>query len=724
MGVKRILVLAANPSDTVRLRLEQEVKEIRRSLRRSRLRDRFQLDYHLAVTNWDWRRALLETEPHILHFCGHGDGVGGLALESEKTGSTQLLSTDAIAGLLSHCEQLECVLLNACYSEVQAQAVVPHAPVVVGMQQAIGDDAALEFAVGFYDALGAGRDYNTAFEVGRTAIQAANLTEDLTPVLISNAGLDPAVRSKTVFISYRAQAPDLTLAQTFYQELYAAGHQPFLAGSSLQLGDNWPQRILAELEKSDYFLLLLSPESIASEMVMEEMQRAKELQELRGQPRPILLPIRVNFPLSSPLTYRLRDYLDRIQQREWSGPDDTDAIVTEVVKLVNAGEAPAPVAAPETPPLFQDSPDQPPLPLAEPELQREPGGTVPLTSALYMERYGLEGRAGRPGQRTLEAECFEEILQPGALIRIKAPRQMGKTSLMVRINAYAEQHGCKAIPLSLQQADGAMFTDFSRLMKWFCTRVGRRLKRAGDLADYWDEDLGVKDRCNDYFQDCLLEESDTPLVLALDEVDQVFPHQAVADDFFALLRSWYEAARYGDFNSELWAKLRLVVVHSTEVYVPLEINQSPFNVGKNVELPEFTPDRVQELAHRHGLTWGASQVEELMDLIGGHPYLLRKGLYHLRRQDLSLADLIATAPTEAGIYGDHLRRHLTNLVRYPDLAAACREVMRRNRPVDLDANVAYRLESMGVIWLQGNEAIPRNQVYRQYFREHLRGAEP
>jgi hypothetical protein len=75
MGVKRILVLAANPSDTVRLRLEQEVKEIRRSLRRSRLRDRFQLDYHLAVTNWDWRRALLETEPHILHFCGHGDGV-------------------------------------------------------------------------------------------------------------------------------------------------------------------------------------------------------------------------------------------------------------------------------------------------------------------------------------------------------------------------------------------------------------------------------------------------------------------------------------------------------------------------------------------------------------------------------------------------------------------------------------------------------------------------
>lgn len=528
------------------------------------------------------------------------------------------------------------------------------------------------------------------------------------------AGTAPA----HVFISYRAQDPDQGLAQTFYQALIAAGHRSFLAGSSLQLGEQWAQRILQELEQSDYLLLLLSPQSVTSEMVMAEVQHAKDLQAARGSRRPIILPIRIQFPLDSPLTYPLRGYLNRIHQRQWTGPTDTPPLTTEVLGLIASGAAPAAVEPPPSPGRFADTPDAPPLPAAEPELKREPGGSVPLTSGLYVERYSTEtGKANL----TIEADCFEEITQPGALIRIKAPRQMGKTSLMARILHHAQAQGYQAIPVSLQRADRPMFTDLNKLLRWLCSRMGRRLQRLDALADYWVESAGVKDRCNDYFFECLLEEIEEPIVLALDEVDLVFPHREVADDFFGLLRSWYEAARYGDWGSERWAKLRLIVVHSTEAYVPLEINQSPFNVGKNVELPELNAAQVQTLAHRYQLPLGAAEVSQVMALIGGHPYLLRKGFYHLRRQDLTLAELLATGPTESGIYSDHLRRHLLNLKRYPELAAACRAVVRRSHPVDLDADLAFKLESMGLIRLQGNEATPRSQLYQQYFREHLKG---
>ncbi|NMF85408.1 AAA-like domain-containing protein [Nodosilinea sp. P-1105] len=512
-----------------------------------------------------------------------------------------------------------------------------------------------------------------------------------------------------VFISYRSQDPDQALALELQAALEAAGHVPFMAAASIRLGDNWAKRIDEALERCDYFVVLLSERSATSEMVTEEVRRARELRDARPNDKPRILPIRVNFPLDSPLNYDLRGYLNRLQQRSWHSPADTPGIVQEMLTLMATDTAPPP--APEETQLpvapLQDSPDAPPLPVAEPELLREPGGVVPIKSGLYIER------------PPVEQDCYAEIMQPGALIRIKAPRQMGKTSLMARILNYASQQGYAAVPLSLQRADSSLFTDLDQFLRWICEQVRRKLKRRDNLDDYW-QGFGSKDKCNAYFEDCLLEDLDTPLVLALDEVDMVFPHRQVADDFFGLLRSWYESARYGDFGSDLWEKLRLVIVHSTEAYVPLNINQSPFNVGKTVELAEFTSAQVQQLAQRYGLSWGDPQAQQLMTLIGGHPYLVRKALYHLRRGEANLDNLSATAATESGIYSDHLRRHLYNLQRYPELAEAMRQVVVKREAVTVAAEAAFKLDSMGLVELQGNEALPRCDVYRQYFREHLR----
>ena len=180
--VKKILILAANPRNTSRLRLDEEVREIDEGIRRANKRDMFNLEQRWAVRQRDFYRAILETQPQILHFSGHGEGGGGIALEDE-TGSTALINKESLEGLfkLFAKKGMECVVLNACYSEVQAEAISQHIDYVIGMRQAIGDEAAINFAVAFYDALGAGEEVEFAFELGRS--QLIGLNEADRPVL-------------------------------------------------------------------------------------------------------------------------------------------------------------------------------------------------------------------------------------------------------------------------------------------------------------------------------------------------------------------------------------------------------------------------------------------------------------------------------------------------------------------------------------------------------------
>jgi CHAT domain len=202
---KTILILAANPKGTSPLRLDQEVRDIQRGLDRASHRDHFTLQQRWAVTAQDVRRALLDCQPQIVHFSGHGLGsvepsdpqptrkltpvtdnpaeVEGLMLE-DATGQPQLVSSQALADLFAlFAGQIECVLLNACYSATQATAIAQHIPYVIGMKRAIGDQAAIEFAIGFYDAVLAGRSIEFAYKLGCNAIRMAGIPEHLTPVL-------------------------------------------------------------------------------------------------------------------------------------------------------------------------------------------------------------------------------------------------------------------------------------------------------------------------------------------------------------------------------------------------------------------------------------------------------------------------------------------------------------------------------------------------------------
>lgn len=322
----------------------------------------------------------------------------------------------------------------------------------------------------------------------------------------------------------------------------------------------------------------------------------------------------------------------------------------------------------------------------------------------------------------IESECCTAIEKPGALIRIKAPQQMGKTLLLERILAHAREQDYQTVILSFE-TDNTVFNDLEKFSRWFCASVGKRLELPNKLADYWDDIFGCNDNITAYFEDYLLAELTNPLVLALERVDRVFEHSTIANDFCALLRGWNDKAKQSDKSSVIWKKLRLVVVHSTEVYSSLDINRSPLaNVGKIFPLPEFTSEQVQDLARRYGLDWiGTQEVGQLMAMVGGHPYLIQQALDYLEHQDVTLNKFVQIAATEESPFSDHLRQHLWNLQQNPELAKAFSEVVTKNQSVRLETALAFKLQSMGLVQLQGNDCSSRCNLYRQYFSIRLAG---
>ncbi len=346
------------------------------------------------------------------------------------------------------------------------------------------------------------------------------------------------------------------------------------------------------------------------------------------------------------------------------------------------------------------------LPGAELEL---PGGQVRLTSPFYVER------------PPIETSCYQEILQPGTLIWITAPKQMGKTSLMARIIHLATEKSYHIVTLSFQLADAAVFSDLSKLFKWFCLCIGQSLEIPNQLVNYWDDTSSSNYNITTYFEKYLLAKIIHPLVIGLDEVDQVFSYPEVAKDFFGLLRAWHEKAKYSDSNSKIWGKLRFVVVHSTEVYTLMNINQLPFNVGLSVNLPEFNPEQVKDLAQRYGLDWSDDELEQLRVLVGGHPYLVQVALYKITQGHMTLNQLLQKSATQSGPYGDHLRRNLWNLEQHPELAAALYEVVTTNRSIELQPTLGFKLNNMGLVRIEGNKVKSCCNLYSQYFRDRLRG---
>lgn len=198
-------------------------------------------------------------------------------------------------------------------------------------------------------------------------------------------------------------------------------------------------------------------------------------------------------------------------------------------------------------------------------------------------------------------------------------------------------------------------------------------------------------------------------------VDFLFDYPELASNFFGLLRTWHEEAK----NREIWQKLRLVVVHSTNLYIPLTQHKSPFNVGLPVELLPFTDEQVEGLAQEHGLDWCKQQAGDLTNFMGGNPYLIRAALYNIASNKTTLEDILKFSESCIEIYKEHLQTLLYNLQQDFKLLAAFAKVLNNQAPVELELVEGFKLQSWGLIRLEGDRATISCSFYSLYFGERL-----
>ncbi|MGB3189300.1 MAG: AAA-like domain-containing protein [Limnoraphis sp.] len=362
--------------------------------------------------------------------------------------------------------------------------------------------------------------------------------------------------------------------------------------------------------------------------------------------------------------------------------------------------------APQTKKMVQPQEDLQPRP------PTPPGGQMPLDSVFYVDR------------PIIESLCYKNIQQPGTLLNIRAPKQMGKTSLMSRILAFGKSIGYQTVALNLQLADAEILQNLERFLKWFCARVSKELKFPNVLAyeriaDFWDNSLGSKSNATDYFNDIILANLDRPLVIAIDELNQLFAYPDIAREFLQLLRTWSEQAKARVTDSNIWQKLRLVTVHSTEIMIPPSINPSVLNTGLVIDLPEFTPAQVQDLAERYEQEITAQQIEQLITLLGGHPYRVQLAFYSLYQQTITLEELLENSGSTTALYKEHLEQQWWNLQRYPELLTIFTEIVSQSSPVECEAKQASQLYKMGLVHHQGMQASLACELFRPFFCNRL-----
>ncbi|MEO1592647.1 MAG: AAA-like domain-containing protein [Cyanobacteria bacterium J06632_22] len=331
-----------------------------------------------------------------------------------------------------------------------------------------------------------------------------------------------------------------------------------------------------------------------------------------------------------------------------------------------------------------------------------PGGQLPIGSPFYLP----------PMEATVNS--FRAIDQPGALVRIRGARRMGKSSLMTRIARTAAERSYRPVWISFQLAENSVLQDLDALLQWFCASVGLAMGQPAALDTYWDSLFGSKLSCKQYFEQYLLAEAQQPVVLLLDDVECLFHYPEVADEFFGLLRTWYEDAKV----VSIWQQLRMVIAQTADAYITLNLNKSPFNVGVAVQLPPLTPPQVKTLASTYGLNWSLAEATELCQWVGGQPYLVHLTADYLWRKQMSLAAVL-TQPYQACIFSSYLQHQLRDLQHSPDLMEVLSQIVAGQMPPPSQLASVYRLQGMGLIALRENRPQAMCPLYQQYFASQL-----
>ncbi len=530
---------------------------------------------------------------------------------------------------------------------------------------------------------------------------------------VSSAAIEGHAR---VFIAYKRHADrDQKLAVYLHETLTGQRHEVFI-DQTMRTGDAWLEEIDRQIKASDFMIVLLSEESANSEMVRAEVRRAYEYHKLQGHPH--TLPVRIAY--EGLLPYAIDAFLNPLQYVVWQSSADDERVAREILAAIG-GRLPKqkPVAIQAvTGETIVSEDGRPvggdekvlhsPLPEFDPRFLKDlvvPGGAVRLSDRLYVER-------------DADARLKKEIVKWGTTTTIRASRQTGKTSLLMRGIRHAHERGVNVAFLDFQSFGSDQRTSLDDFLRELAESICDELDLdQGAVERAWSGSRSALKKMTRFMEKHVLPAFDEPLVLAMDEADCLLQTDFYKD-FFGLLRSWHNRRAHPS-RREFWRKLNLVLVISTEPYLLIaDPNQSPFNVGLRLYLKDFTKTQVRNLNRQHGSPVTESDLPQLMALLSGHPYLTRRAFYALVTERWTWADLTRVAATDEGPFGDHLRCQYWLLRDKPDLRKALKEIIRRECCADEMA--FFRLLRAGLVKGSGDVCVCRCDLYKMYFESKLR----
>ena len=484
---------------------------------------------------------------------------------------------------------------------------------------------------------------------------------------------------KVVLLYKRGTADDERLLALLEKTLVEGGDGVFI-DRHLKIGVAWAQEIERRIREADAVVILLSESSRHSEMLEYEVQTAQQAAQAQGG-KPRLLPVRVGF--SGPLGEPLGAILDPLHYSLWETDADDAQIVGEVAQALHT-PPPAPVP-----------------------VKREPvGGAVPLDSKFYVVR-------------PTDDAFLEAIAQQDSIVLVKGARQMGKTSLLARGLQQARHAGARVVLTDFQTLGAAALESLDSLLLTLAESIADQLDLDTDPRENWNAARAPNTNMERFLRREVLGAVTEPLVWGLDEVDRLFPPACdFGSEVFGLFRSWHN--RRALDPSGPWSRLTLAIAYATEAHLFItDLNQSPFNVGTRLTLEDFGPAQVTDLNGRHGLPLPDGEaLARFGRLVGGQPYLVRRGLDEIGRRRLTIDAFEAEADRDEGLFGDHLRRILITLSQDAGLTDAVRGLLQ-GHPCPTPESF-YRLRSAGLVaGTSAADARFRCRLYETYLGRHL-----
>ena len=502
-----------------------------------------------------------------------------------------------------------------------------------------------------------------------------------------------------ILISYNGHVkPDLAVALELQALMSEQGFNIF-GYDVTQATNAWFHPLDRQTKAGDLLVVLLSEGSVESEVIHEMLSQADQYRQTWGWLK--ILPIRLAYLDVFP--YLIDSLLDPRQYVIWKNSQDNAQVIQEILEASQGRLQNKSPLQPQS--VALGSPDEeklaPPLPQFDPRVLEAPGGAVKLRDPLYI-------------RRDADHDLENEIIKWGTTTTIQAPRQTGKSSLLVRAMHYARDNGSRVINLDMQTVSRDDQQSADRFLLYLAKFITRSLRLSAEQVDKaWRSSLGPQDKLTYLLEDYILPESEGPIILAIDEADRLLKTD-FAQDFFSLLRSWHNKRAL----EEVWEKLNIILVISTEPYLLIrEPTQSPFNVGLKLYLDDFNDTQVKELNRRHGSPLERNELANMMILLNGHPYLTRQALYHLVTKNIAWSELAQSANRDRGPFSDHLWRNYLLLRDSQDLSGAMQQIMRQHSCTD---EMAFsRLLRAGLVKGTIDACDFRCDLYRTYFESRL-----